>query len=409
MLNKFIQNYFLVLFSLIPISIILGSSISLFNILLIDISFVIFLIFHRDFSFIRHESIKYLFLLYLYLIFNSLISVNFESGIFRNLGFIRIIILFVAINYFFKDNKFLNKVLSCWLLIITFVSIDILVEVATGKNLIGYGELYGRRVVSFFKDEPIVGGYINSFYLILIGFLFYSFKKDNKNLILFFSIFLFLSIFLTGERSNSIKALLAFLLFYGLLKEYNFKQKIGAVVIFIIFLTTFIFNSEYFKTRYVNQIKTSFSTNQVYLELYKSGFKVFKDNPFFGVGNKNYRIVACDKISKENTTSNDDYICNTHPHQIYFEFLSEHGIIGTLIVFYIFYKLIFLKLIRNINSLNYIQLGSSIFIVVVFTPIIPSGSFFNDYSITLFSLNLSIFYAANPLFNIFNSYKNNIK
>ena len=36
--------------------------------------------------------------------------------------------------------------------------------------------------------------------------------------------------------------------------------------------------------------------------------------------------------------------CVTHPHQIYFEFLSEHGLIGTAILLVIFFNLIFRKL-----------------------------------------------------------------
>ncbi len=72
--------------------------------------------------------------------------------------------------------------------------------------MLGYGELYGRRIVSFFKDEPIVGGYINAFYLTLIGFLYNKYNTEHKNKILLLSIFFLFVIFLTGERSNTIKA-----------------------------------------------------------------------------------------------------------------------------------------------------------------------------------------------------------
>ena len=33
------------------------------------------------------------------------------------------------------------------------------------------------RVFSFFKDEPIVGGYINAFYLIITGYFYFIFKE----------------------------------------------------------------------------------------------------------------------------------------------------------------------------------------------------------------------------------------
>lgn len=100
-INKHIDNYFLLLFSIIPITIILGASVSLINILLIDISFLILIFYRRDFKFIKDKSILYLLLLYIYLIFNSFISIDFKEGFFRNYGFIRIIILFAAFNFFF--------------------------------------------------------------------------------------------------------------------------------------------------------------------------------------------------------------------------------------------------------------------------------------------------------------------
>ena len=89
-----------------------------------------------------------------------------------------------------------------------------------------------------------------------------------------------------------------------------------------IFLAT-VYQSDYLKIRYVNQLynlffksdyqaKQSLKLNQ-YLKVYKSGISVFKRNPVFGVGNKNYRIETChkDRHNKYN------YHCTTHPHQVY--------------------------------------------------------------------------------------------
>ena len=174
---------------------------------------------------------------YIYLIFNTLLSEDQAIGISRNLGFIRIIIFFVAINYFFKDETFFKKVLFIWILTIIIVLFDVCFESFTGKNILGYESIYGRRIVSFFKDEPIVGGYLNAFYLVLIGFLYYKFRKINKNFILLFSILILFAIFLTGERSNTIKAILGISLFYFFFKEYQLKHKfylaIGGILIFL--------------------------------------------------------------------------------------------------------------------------------------------------------------------------------
>ncbi len=393
-LNKTLDNYFLILFSVIPLTIIVGSAISLVNIILIDLSFIILMIYKKNFKFVKNKTIFYFLILYIYLIFNSFISIDYSEGVLRNLGFLRIIILFVAINYFFQDETFLKKVFKFWLIIISIVLIDVLIESFTGKNILGFGELYGQRIVSFFKDEPIVGGYLNGFYLIIIGFLLNE-LKDNKNyLTILFSIIFIISILLTGERSNTIRAILGISIFFLLYKNLDIKKKLTIYLSMIVLILILVFKFSYLNYRYFDQ--TSYKKIDQYFHLYKSGFEVFKNNKLFGVGNKNYRIATCNETKK-----NNKYICSTHPHQIYFEFLSEHGIIGTLIILSIFYKLIFSKILNTIRDNNYIKIGSLIYLIIVFTPIIPSGAFFTDYVLILFTINLAIFYASDKQLNIF--------
>ena len=41
-------------------------------------------------------------------------------------------------------------------------------------------------------------------------------------------------------------------------------------------------------------------SGNLYAKLYRSGYDVFKNYPYFGVGNKNYRVEACtNKFTKE--------------------------------------------------------------------------------------------------------------
>ena len=245
--NKILNSYFFILFSIIPISIIFGPAISLINILLIDFSFVSFLFFKKEYKFLFNKTIKLILILYLYLIFNTLISQDFSTAAPRNLGFIRFIIMFCALNYFFHNNNFFIKIIIIWSIIITLVTVDTYIESISGKNILGYGEIYGNRIVSFFKDEPIVGGYINSFYLIIIGYLF-TLKKDTvnyKNIIFIFSILFLFAILLTGERSNTIRAFLSFLLFYFFIDRFTLKQKLIFILLSIIF-TGFVINQSNF-------------------------------------------------------------------------------------------------------------------------------------------------------------------
>ena len=121
------------------------------------------------------------------------------------------------------------------------------------------------------------------------------------------------------------------------------------------------------------------------------------------MGNKNYRTETCHDSEKYSI----NYLCSTHPHQIYIEFLSEHGLIGSLIIMSVFFYLIFKLLGQIIKSRNYIQIGSFTYLIIVFLPILPGGSFFSDFNLTLFWINFSTLYASNKETNIFTTSNNN--
>jgi len=339
----------------------------------------------------------------------------------RNFGFIRFAILFLAFNYFFYNKDFLNKVLIIWMLTLSILSLDTYIESIFGRNILGYGEMHGARIVSFFKDEPVVGGYINGFYLAIIGYLFYLNKEVSnkyKSIILIFSILFLVAIILTGERSNTVRAIFGFFIFYFFNDFFRFKEKIFSIL-FLILMFIFLLNtSDFLKLRYGNQFfkpvlsmlqsndetkknETSVENNlgymNTYFNLYQSGFEVFKKYPIFGVGNKNYRVETC------SNEKNPKYVCTTHPHQIYFEFLAEHGLIGVMILFFILFNLVFSKVKIIFNSKNYLQISCLIYLITSFIPFLPSGAFFADYNLTIFWINLSIMYSAGKKTNIYSS------
>jgi len=410
MINKLTNKYFLFLFCSIPLSFLLGPAISLANIILINLSFIILVICRGDYKFFKSEPIKYLLILYTYLIINSFLSIDSSINIFRNFGFIRFIILFAAVNYFFKYENFYTNVFKFWLFIILLVLSDVCIEQFTGKNILGYnygirfineGQLSYGRVVSFFKDEAIVGGYLLGFYFILSGFLLNKYKNKKIIIPLTIIIAILLVIILTGERSNSIRALLGFVLFIAFFKKINLKKKIIFIITLMTLVSFFISNQPYLKIRFISNIKSIFDSHTIYFDIYKSGLQVFKNNKFFGVGNKNYRVETCKKTNVLKADNSENYFCQNHPHQIYIELLSEHGLIGSFLILFILYKLVFSKIFNTFFNNNYIKIGSLIYILTMFIPLIPTGAIFGDFLLTLLMINLSIFYALDKNMNIF--------
>ena len=192
----------------------------------------------------------------------------------------------------------------------------------------------------------------------------------------------------TGERSKSFKAFFSFILFLFLFKEISFFKKLFLLGLVFLIISLVILSNDYLKNRLFNSViyaasnfKSSFvnydphnNPGLLYAKLARSSYEVFKNYPYFGVGNKNYRFESCKNkiISKNIHIMRNNYVCSSHPHQIYYEFLSEHGLVGTLILLVLFF-LIFYKILNLLFlSKNYIGIGSLTYLIVVFTPLLPS-------------------------------------
>ena len=74
---------------------------------------------------------------------------------------------------------------------------------------------------------------------------------------------------------------------------------------------------------------------------------------------------------------------------------------GTAIILSIIFYLLFRLLMQIIRSQNHLQIGAFIFILINFIPLLPSGSFFSDFNLTIFMINFSLMYAINKETNIF--------
>ena len=79
-----------------------------------------------------------------------------------------------------------------------------------------------------------------------------------------------------------------------------------------------------------------------------------------------------------------------HPHQIYLEFISEHGLFGTTIILYVIFFILYQNIKIYKKNKNIIHLSSILFVAQTFLPLIPSGSFFASWTATVFWLNFAI-------------------
>lgn len=208
------------------------------------------------------------------------------------------------------------------------------------------------------------------------------------NIIYFVGILIFLGILLSGERANSLKAVICITLM-----TFFLKLRIKKILFFLIFslpIIFFIFSKELQGRVQSAYESLSNAYSSLHLAHYDTALQIFKKYPLLGVGNKNYRLECQKEIYVNEKFLKNAERCSSHPHQIYFEILSELGLIGFFLIFtFIFlniYKAIKIFLKKN----NLILLSSILYLFTSLIPIIPSGSFFSSFNATLFWINFSI-------------------
>ena len=408
---------FLLLCSL-PISLMLGNLIINLNIFLIDILVLYHCYKLKNWHWVRSDLFKLLIILYFYLIINSLVAYpslvestnsvislapHAFDGLIRSIFFIKFILLGYAFSLLAHDHKVLNKIMKVWLVIIVTIILDVFFEKIFGHNVLGYKSVNHHRIVSFFKDEAIVGSLILCFGFIL-GAYFLNKNLELKSKI-FFHIFLLivpLNILITGERSNFIKSFLILSLIIFLIDQNKLliiKYKFVLLIIFIFFTTIFFRQDIYSKQSHffkrIIDVKnpekfTDRFQNILYFAHYNAAIKIFKDNPLLGVGNKNFRYKCHDKKYHDDKIKLTLLRCSTHPHQIHLQILSEHGLVGYLLIFYIFFNFLKKKLASAKLSKNIFYYSTAVYLSISFIPLLPSGDFFSTFNGTLFWIVFSL-------------------
>ena len=91
MTEKINKNINILLLSLIPVTIIIGPAISLINILLISMSAIFLIILSKNRYFFKNIEILIFIILFIYLLFNTYISIDYNYSLTRNFGFLRFI------------------------------------------------------------------------------------------------------------------------------------------------------------------------------------------------------------------------------------------------------------------------------------------------------------------------------
>ena len=397
--KSLVEKLLFFFFSIYPISFLIGNFlINLFSVII----FILFLfgLFTNKIK-ISDEN-KLLIYLLAFLFVTLLINLFFSNNI--NLTYPRVLKFLIIFGFilsfkqlirsFSKDE--MNQIYKFWSIIFLIVVADLIFEFFFKTNMLGFKSYIPGRLTSFTGSELVIGHFFSAFCLIILSYINLNYK--NKSINIFIALFFILISFLIGERSNFIKTLIICAIFIVFIYDIKLKIKLISIsAVFLLFITVVNLNENY-KLRYFKQISNLLNKNGINLYLensiygahYKVAKEIFKDNPIFGVGIKNFRVESFSDKYHNLDHKWADRRANTHPHQIHYELLAETGLFGYLsFMAFIFISLyLFFKSYRK--NKNIYQFSGMLFVVINLMPLLPTGSFFSTYSAGLFWINYSL-------------------
>lgn len=397
-------NTLKVLLYLLPISLILGNAIVNINCLLI-ISSLFLIFFFKKISLKNYQKIFFIFSFFLgIIILNVIFSQNFKLSLISSLGLIRYFFLMLAILYCLEnDEKFLINFSKFLILILIFVAVDTLYQYFNGSDIFGIKPTssHGQRLNGPFGNEYIVGSYLSKFFFISLIFLILT--RKNYFFLLLYILFILAITLLSKERMASLMLIFMCGIFLSFLSKVNFKTKILYFLIFLIFCISLISTNESIKSHLVfrsldqmsintklnlkKEYKKNIQDDRVFFDSrwgahYLTSFHIFLDNPILGSGIKTFREKCNDKKYENINSKSKKVRCNTHPHNIYLEIISEGGLLlflsFVLFNLFIFYKLIFD--IYKTNKTKNLTLVIFCSFLMLFFPFQTTGSFFSTWN-----------------------------
>ena len=432
--NIFRFEYILLTF---PFVLLLGQSLT--NTLAIFYS--IFTIY--TFFFVKKNNLSYFFknkfflLLSLFFLFGFLSSlINFNNYFFfsvkSNISILLSIFFILGIYFNLNNTEIKIDILKYFFysILITFIIIfgvfifDLIFSNDYFFNEVKYylNESNSKPIHRVIFENEIMGSFIIRFYPLLICFSLLFFSKNHYiTIVLFFcSIIL---IFFSFQRIVIVQFFIANILLIIFFKNIRFLILSLLAVIVFSFISFDTYN-------YLSKGKslTQNIANQIYDDgeyyiysrhhqgHYITSFNMIKNNFFFGIGTNQFRYKCSDKEyiyiyriwTDQKTNKLNEYdSCSTHPHNFFMQIFSENGIFSFILIS-LMYSLCFIYSLKfkshNFSRDKIIFLGSSITILTVYFPLIPSHNFYHGWT------NIPILIVIGILFYSYKKLKeNNLK
>ena len=334
---------------------------------------------------------KLFILFYIFILVNSFFAIDVFSSIKSSGSQIRFFLFSIFLMYFLKIDKLpiILRILSVLNILVCF---DTIFQHFNGTDIFGLTAdpiNNPNRLSGPFGKELIVGSFLYQSSLIIFSYYIFSDTKVKYEKIyrIFYCVLIISTIVLSGERMNSILIILT--TFMMIFLKFKKLQKVYAITFFLSFIAIFYSFSDVAKIR-LNDFKREVSQvhHSNHGKIFSSAYDIWKKNFLSGVGLQNFRI-ACDQEVVNSVTGKKN-LCSTHPHNFYFEFLSETGLIGLLLFLSFVISILWKSLKKIILTKEPIMIGCFIILFFYIFPVRSSGSFFSTWYASFFWLHLGV-------------------
>ena len=410
---------------LIPAILIFSNSIADTIVVLASVFFIFLSSKNNNWLWLKEPWFKISVVIYLWLITTSFFAYNEELALSRSVSWIRFIIFAASLQYFFLNNKKnINRLIFSTLIALVYIIIEMSIEKFFGFSfyselrelLLNADKFHGGpgRLSGPFKDAPKSGIFLAYFIFPIIFGLIEKIKNKKPYYVLLTLLlsFLIINFYFVYESGHRTSILSVFISFFILISYFFWNRRR------IIFFTTIVFfgglvlyssDSDITKASKHNMFHKSIGEiknypDSAYGALSITAFKMFKENPIFGIGLKNYR-VACERdefLSKghvgtgygvspwkghynQGLKKHYEPTCSSHPHNLYLTWLAETGLIGLLL--FIFLIIILCKKTfknKEVISNKIISLGILLALFPKLLPMMPALNFFSNWNAICF-------------------------
>ena len=399
-INNYIVNTIYFSFVLLPLALISGPLLSDFIISLSAVLFIIFSFVNKEYKYFKNWFFYIFIFFYFWCLICSVFSDYKLVSSLKSLVYFRFFIFALAVWFLFDYKKDLVKYIFyslffCFLILV----VDGYIQYFTGENIIGY-KMHNVRISSFFGDELIFGSYLSRLLPILIA-LFYLSKiskiRKYEYIFIVFLIFASVIIFLSGERSSFLFVIFTFFYLIFMPNKYS-KYLLFLVILLFSIISIFSIQDKRISDRMFKLTFDQAGITDNFSYQHKGHFLIaldlFKSNKFFGVGPKNFQNHCRNNLKYQKLP----YVCTSHPHNTYFQLLSETGLVGFFIIFSIFLYLcflsikhIYLKIRDRYYYFEFPRICIMASMLISLWPVIPTGSFFNNYINIIYFFPVGIF------------------